>query len=530
MNKQLMGMVLREMRVQKKRGVLIVTVLSLSFACLMLSLCLVGSIHATIEESCMDIYGIWKVADLSSTEEEKTSYEENPLISEIGTVQIVGTIVDDIGNALTKLGSIDKEYYDISSVELEAGVWPSNEQEIVLEADVLSALGYNQELGQEIIIKYVTEAGDYSEVIYHLSGVISEYTDIWEATEWGLAGAVIQATDSSVVENIQYFLASDETISDVMLSIESKDSVVSNILAYDISAREIDYQIYTAIILLITIVGVMICYILEINLERKSLILFRIIGGTKKQLMCVMLVKTFVYTIVSMVVGGILGCLLTYVMVDRILPVIFYVYRFEVPILLVIAFALVWNVCIYATKIIIMCFAYRDKIYGKIGRYIGEKQILFQKFTICILACVAMVSAIGAYTKWIENLTVEETEALMFQIICSLCTWLICTSIISALMILSAYTDRRKYAILCAIGMTRRQFYLEKLKNSIFWGVGCFIPTLYFILSILKLQINILQAFIVMIVAILPAVVCYTFTRLIIVNGNIVSRIYHGRI
>lgn len=138
------------------------------------------------QEKCGEIWSgctIYK----SLPEDQKRDLEINPSDTERYTGKILGTLDDGIVEA--------------GHIRLYEGKMPEQENEIAMELNVLQALGYDYELGQEISF-YLAEEEDTTKLIlnnqkmklhqlsFTLVGTIKNYTSIWNEGEV-LPGAVI---------------------------------------------------------------------------------------------------------------------------------------------------------------------------------------------------------------------------------------------------------------------------------------------------------------------------------------------------
>lgn len=90
------------------------------------------------------------------------------------------------------------------------GKFPQENDEVALEADVLSKLKYNYEIGQKIILEIsfpaVLQDGTETVVMvekeYRLCGVLKEYTDLWCVDDEILPGALVTENEALEVSQM----------------------------------------------------------------------------------------------------------------------------------------------------------------------------------------------------------------------------------------------------------------------------------------------------------------------------------------
>ena len=123
--------------------------LSVTFAVLNVSI--TGSLNRTREEQRYAMYGEWNVAVYS--QEPLTAALQDKRIQSYGTAQVYGELLDDGETALTGIGTLDESLGRLGRLEVESGRFPTKDNEIAVEADVLSDLGYDYELGQTLTLR-----------------------------------------------------------------------------------------------------------------------------------------------------------------------------------------------------------------------------------------------------------------------------------------------------------------------------------------------------------------------------------------
>ena len=165
---------------KKRSSVLIFSVLLISFSFAIVALSLVGSISKTNAEFRLNAYGEWYYAIPSGKEEDGNWVQNQPWIESAGTAVNYATIGTQSG--VIAFGTADQSLIDLGHIRIEAGKFPTEDHEIALEADALSALGYDYTLGQEITVCLKFPYKDKEITIqrsYTLCGVIGEYSNLW---------------------------------------------------------------------------------------------------------------------------------------------------------------------------------------------------------------------------------------------------------------------------------------------------------------------------------------------------------------
>ena len=104
-----------------------------------------------LREFRLNTYGEWYCGIPSGMEEDAQWLEKQPWVRAIGRAGNYGTINTAAGQA--GFGTLDHSLVNIGRIKLDEGTFPRSEDEIAMEADVLSALGCDYELGQEITLR-----------------------------------------------------------------------------------------------------------------------------------------------------------------------------------------------------------------------------------------------------------------------------------------------------------------------------------------------------------------------------------------
>ncbi|MCD8118816.1 MAG: ABC transporter permease [Lachnospiraceae bacterium] len=180
MNRELWRLAVQATWKKKRGSMLLFLVLLVSFSFSMMMLMYTGSIELTNEEYRFDTYGTWYGAIPDGKVADESWLSGQDWLDELGVCVSYGSI--SAGTSGGGIGTVDEAFLEIGRIQLEDGTFPEAEDEIAMEADLLSALGYDYTLGQKITATVRVTAGDvtlYVEQTWTLCGVLKEYTDLW---------------------------------------------------------------------------------------------------------------------------------------------------------------------------------------------------------------------------------------------------------------------------------------------------------------------------------------------------------------
>ena len=197
MNKELFELSLQSLRRKKRSSLLLFAVLFLSFAFAIVSLTVTGSIQKTNQEYRYDVYGEWYGAIYKEQDGDEEFLRERDWLRELSATHSCGTIqIDTSSGSGAGIGPVNDDFLKMGRIGLQDGRFPETAGEIAMEADLLSALGYDYTLGREITftvsipvtetvregnadeLTYTPDAVT-AEVTFTLCGVLREYTDLW---------------------------------------------------------------------------------------------------------------------------------------------------------------------------------------------------------------------------------------------------------------------------------------------------------------------------------------------------------------
>lgn len=347
MLRDLLSLAFQGTRRKKRSSILIFSVLLISFSFAIVSLSLVGSISKTNAEFRLETYGEWYFAIPSGMDEDRAWLESQPWADTVGTAQNYASVTTPVG--LAGFGTMDEALLQMGRVKLELGAFPTQDDEIAMEADVLNELGYGYELGQKIDLQIVVPYENQLLTVersFRLCGVIHEYSDLWvldrnmdnrllvsslvteAAAQDVLDTAKSYITDPQNLELVapipQYFLSVEEAdretarkaINSWLFSTRTGDfgdiSACENRAAYPgTEVREYD-DFYVYLIGAVTMVAVLCVYIMQMSGEIRSFAVLRSIGITKPQMALLLLMETLILILPAIGLGIPCGAGLTW--------------------------------------------------------------------------------------------------------------------------------------------------------------------------------------------------------------------------
>ena len=195
MNGELFGLAVQGLMRKKRSSLLLFLVLFLSFTFAIVSLNVTGSIQATNEEYLRDTYGVWYAAIPAGVDADEDWLREQEWLDGLGVCRSFGEIAAGTSGSRS-IGTMDEAFLEMGRISLQAGRFPEKAGEIAMEADLLSALGYDYTLDQELTVtvsvpavgQMLEDGAGEAETIdlsipvertYTLVGVLREYSDLW---------------------------------------------------------------------------------------------------------------------------------------------------------------------------------------------------------------------------------------------------------------------------------------------------------------------------------------------------------------
>lgn len=353
----------------KKRSstyLFLVCFLSVTFAVVNVSI--TGSLNKTREELRYDTYGEWDAAVYSP--EPLSVFTEEP-VQECGTAQVYGKLLDGGETPLTGIGTLDESLITIGRLAVQSGKFPTEDNEIAIEADVLSDLGYDYELGQTLTLRILNREEEVVERKYTLCGVLREYTDLWSTgtEKVTLAGACVTADAAKEIGEVcsyQYFLSAEEEGYPLYKELKaSYEHVVENTVANGQIAKEEYHYFNLVLILFTTLVAVIVIYSIQIKEQTRSIRLFRIIGVTKKQLSQIIFYETMMILLPAAAGGVAVGSLATWGLLRILMEQSTGAFYISIPAVLIAGVLMLWFGAVFGTRFLVFRYALRGHLSAR---------------------------------------------------------------------------------------------------------------------------------------------------------------------
>lgn len=323
---------------KKKRSLLVFLVLLISFSFVILSISLVSSIGKTNAEYRIRTYGEWYCAIPFGMDGDEAWLKKQSWAESVGVARNYGIIGTSSGTIA--FGTLDQNMMKVGGIVLDDGRFPQSDNEIAMEADALSSLGYDYELGQEISLQIsIPYEDEFLEVErkYFLCGIIHEYSNLWvlnrNAENQQLVSAVVSDDAAEeyleLVRNysneLQYQViavpipqlfvtvaekdreqavtAINEWLSQTRIGEKGDIHVCENVAAYPSTMSPEYGDQYGYMIAIITMIAVFCIYVIRMKDEIKSFLILRSIGITKKQMGVLLLLETMLLVMPAIVLG-----------------------------------------------------------------------------------------------------------------------------------------------------------------------------------------------------------------------------------
>ena len=154
---------------RRRSSLLLFLVLLLSFAFAVMMLSVMGSMNRTNIEYLKNTYGAWYGAIPDGKAEDRAFLEQQDWLDRLGESRSYGTV--SVGPPVSGAGTVDETFLELGRIKLNDGRLPEQPGEIAMEADLLSALGYDYTLGQTVTLPLEIGLADDPE-----SAVLVEWT------------------------------------------------------------------------------------------------------------------------------------------------------------------------------------------------------------------------------------------------------------------------------------------------------------------------------------------------------------------
>ncbi len=418
MNIRIFSIAFQGLSRRRRQTLLIVSILTISFAFAVMMISYTSSIAATNAEYRSEVYGTWYGVIPVGYDGDATFLESTGGVDEVGTTVSYGAVRTSSSNY--SIGTIDESFVSMGPCLLE-GRLPESSGEIAMEANLLSALGYDYTLNQEITIyvyfEYEVDGVTYSapvQATYTLTGIINSYTNIWGLSKIDLNSAVILHEDAEALLDEASEEAGIEVNSPVtsyfftVLSDADSDTVKTEVNAYLKSTRdamteqsltlntsisatetEADYNtVYVMLIFVVAIIAVVVIYILQIQSEVRRIVRLRSLGGAKWQIRLLIAVETLMLTIPSLIVGTLFGAFGIWLLLKLSVfsGSVSVIVSIPMQVLLIAAFA--WVLGIFFARFLTIQVAFSTPLTGTMGMQVRKKRFYagFQRALILLMA------------------------------------------------------------------------------------------------------------------------------------------------
>ena len=419
MHNYLCDIALKGLKGKKRSSLYLFLVCFLSVAFAVVNVSITGSLNKTREELLYDTYGEWDAAIYSP---EPLSVSKDEHIQDCGTAQVYGKLLDGGETVLTGIGTLDESLLAIGRIAVQSGKFPTEDDEIAIEADILSSLGYDYELGQTLTLRILNREEEVVDRKYTLCGVLREYTDLWSTgtEKVTLAGACVTADAAKEIGEVcsyQYFLSA-EGEEGYPLYKELKGSyahVVENTAANGQIAEEEYHYFNLVLILFTTLVAVIVIYSIQIKEQTRSIRLFRIIGVTKKQLSQIIFYETMVILLPAAAGGVAVGSLATWGLLRVLMEQSTGGFYIAIPVVLIAGILMLWFGAVFGTRFLIFHYALRGRLSAQ-ERFLlraDRGQRKQKQLGLLMLSSASVLAALFCYGESLAPVYIDDTWSKM---------------------------------------------------------------------------------------------------------------------
>lgn len=419
MHNYLCDIALKGLKGKKRSSLYLFLVCFLSVAFAVVNVSITGSLNKTREELRYDTYGEWDAAIYSP---EPLSVSKDEHIQDCGTAQVYGKLLDGGETVLTGIGTLDESLLAIGHLAVQSGKFPTEDNEIAIEADILSGLGYDYELGQTLTLRILNREEEVVDRKYTLCGVLREYTDLWSTgtEKVTLAGACVTADAAKEIGEVcsyQYFLSA-EGEEGYPLYKELKGSyahVVENTAANGQIAEEEYHYFNLVLILFTTLVAVIVIYSIQIKEQTRSIRLFRIIGVTKKQLSQIIFYETMVILLPAAAGGVAVGSLATWGLLRVLMEQSTGDFYISIPAVLIAGILMLWFGAVFGTRFLIFHYALRGRLSTQ-ERFLlraDRRQRKQKQLGLLMLSSASVLAVLFCYGESLAPVYIDDTWSKM---------------------------------------------------------------------------------------------------------------------
>lgn len=131
-------------------------ILAISFAFAVITLSVSGSMIKTNDVFRKTTYGEWQLILPGINSKLKGAAANSDWLDELGVMNVYGTIGED------GVGTVDETLKKLGHITVNEGRFPESDGEIAMEADLLSKLGIDYTLGQDVTLSVSIAARENS--------------------------------------------------------------------------------------------------------------------------------------------------------------------------------------------------------------------------------------------------------------------------------------------------------------------------------------------------------------------------------
>ncbi len=426
---------------RKRQSLLIFFVLLISFAFAIMLLSYTTSIATTNMEYLYDTYGEWYGTVSYDLDDE--FLESAEWLDVMGTSTYYGSLSASMDSDCS-IGVVDEGFITVGRISLNSGRLPESSGEIAMEASLLSELGYDYTLGQEIELTVYFQAGASTVAIvktYTLCGVIKEYTGLWSLS-YGMSGELLngafiipddaealyeeaqeiadlrrEAADdpaqASMIGNVSastsYFFTvkpgyekqmEDELNSYLQTNYSESATVIINDSVYG-SGIASDYNtnmVYIAITFAVTILAVIVIYVLQMQSDIRRIVRLRSLGATKAQVRLLVGSETLMVCIPATIFGAIAGAFGVWLLLRLSLYTGSVDIIISIPWDLLLAVVIVWYLSIMLVRMLTIQVALATSLTGRMGMKARDRKNHSKIQSILVILMATTICTTVIYT------------------------------------------------------------------------------------------------------------------------------------
>lgn len=389
------SMLLEGLLRRRKSCGLVFAILLISFAGALAFPISMESILKTNEALRLHYYSSWYFALLSGQPEDAEWLQQQDWIETVGNANCYGVI--SAGSEQIGFGTLDEPLIESAGLRLSQGRWPENADEIVMEADSLSALGYDYTLGQPVTVQIRVDCGESSVPVqrtFTLCGVLEEYSSLWQLSQNSdgrrLVSAVTtpetaekvlsQAQSEGVAATPQYFLwvepsFREEGRTELLLwmfhsrtGVNTKDlSPCENKAAYPDQAGNPQRQsgLYTGLIAAVAFAALLCIFVTWLPAESRRFAVLRGIGMSRGQLAGMVLTETLFLVSPAILMGIALGSGIAWLTIRLLIYYGQMQVQVSIPWTTLILLVLLWTLVLAAAQFLLMWAALHTSLNGR---------------------------------------------------------------------------------------------------------------------------------------------------------------------